>query len=41
MDKYIKGALVANAATLGFHWIYNPEYLENLSKKQSLLFKKQ
>lgn len=41
MDKYIKGALVANAATLGFHWIYNPKYLENLSIKQSLLFKKQ
>lgn len=41
MEKYIKGALVANAATLGFHWIYDTEYLQKLSKKQSLLFKKQ
>ncbi|MDX9692235.1 MAG: ADP-ribosylglycohydrolase family protein, partial [Acholeplasmataceae bacterium] len=28
-------------ATLGFHWVYNPDYLEELSKKQSLLFSKQ
>jgi hypothetical protein len=41
MDKYVKAALVANAATLGFHWIYNSNYLEELSKKQSLLFQKQ
>ncbi len=41
MDKYIKGALVANAATLGFHWIYNGDYLEKLSTTQSLLFQKQ
>ena len=39
--KYLTGALVANAASLGFHWIYNPEYLEALSTKESLLFQKQ
>lgn len=38
MDKYLIGGLVANAASLGFHWVYNPDYLENLAKKQSLLF---
>ncbi|MBN2268624.1 MAG: ADP-ribosylglycohydrolase family protein [Acholeplasmataceae bacterium] len=41
MDQYIKGALVANAATLGFHWIYDSDYLEKLSKEQNLLFNKQ
>ena len=43
MDKYLIGALVANKATLGFHWIYEfLEYLEkNSLKKQSLLFQKQ
>ena len=38
MNNYLIGGLVANAASLGFHWVYNPEYLENLAKKQSLLF---
>lgn len=38
MKKYIFPALLANAATLGVHWIYNVDYLENLSEKQSLLF---
>ena len=38
MDNYLIGGLVANAASLGFHWVYNPEYLETLAKKQSLLF---
>ena len=38
MNQYLIGGLVANAASLGFHWVYNPEYLEALSKKQSLLF---
>jgi len=38
MEKYILPGLVANAATLGIHWIYDHEYLEDLAKKQSLLF---
>lgn len=38
MKKYILPALIANAATLGVHWIYDYEYLEALAKKQSLLF---
>lgn len=38
MKKYIYPALLSNAASLGVHWIYNVNYLEALSKKQSLLF---
>jgi hypothetical protein len=38
MKKYIQPALVANAASLGFHWIYDMDFLEELSKKQSLVF---
>ena len=30
MNKYLIGALVANKATLGFHWIYDSTYLEEL-----------
>ncbi len=41
MRKYLVGSLTANAATLGFHWIYNSNYLEELSKRQSLLFQVQ
>lgn len=41
MHKQLIGALVANSAALGFHWIYDPTYLELLSKKESLLFQKQ
>lgn len=41
MKKYLYGGLVANAASLGYHWIYNPVYLEELSKKKSLLFQVQ
>ncbi len=41
MNQELIGALVANSATLGVHWIYNPEYLEALSEKESLLFQKQ
>lgn len=41
MNKFILPALVANAATLGVHWIYDYEYLQELAKKQSLLFMKQ
>ena len=38
MKKYIQPALIANAASLGFHWIYDMDFLEELSKKQSLVF---
>jgi hypothetical protein len=38
MKKYIQPALVANAASLGFHWIYDMDFLEELSKRQSLVF---
>ena len=41
MNKYLYGALVANAASLGYHWVYNSNYLEQLSKKKSLLFQVQ
>lgn len=37
----LQAALRANQASLGFHWIYNSEYLENLSKTENLLFQKQ
>jgi hypothetical protein len=38
MKKYINPALIANAASLGFHWIYDMDFLEELAKKQSLVF---
>jgi len=38
MEKYLLPALVANAATLGIHWIYDYKYLQELAKNQSLLF---
>lgn len=41
MEKYLKYALIANHASLGFHWIYDRHYLEELSKKESLIFRKQ
>lgn len=41
MEKYILPGLIANAATLGIHWIYDYEYLEILSKQKSLLFLRQ
>ena len=37
----ILAALTANAATLGIHWIYNAQFLKDLSKKESLLWRKQ
>ncbi|MDI6453320.1 ADP-ribosylglycohydrolase family protein [Peloplasma aerotolerans] len=40
MNQFIKGALVANAAAMGYNWIYNMPYLEKLSKEQSLVFQK-
>lgn len=39
--KYILPALISNAATLGVHWIYDYQFLTNLSNKQSLLFMSQ
>jgi hypothetical protein len=39
MKKYVQPALIANAASLGFHWIYDMDFLEELAKKQSLVFK--
>ena len=41
MKKYILPALTANAATLGIHWIYNPQFLAEEAKKSSLLWRKQ
>lgn len=41
MNQILKGALVANAASLGVHWIYNTAYLNRLSEQQDLLFQKQ
>jgi hypothetical protein len=38
MKNKLKHALIANAATLGVHWIYNYNFLDELSKNQSLLF---
>ena len=37
MVQLIKNALLANAASLGVHWIYDHQLLEDLSQKQSLL----
>ena len=39
MKSFITPALLANAATLGVHWIYDHEWLKNQAKKKSLLFK--
>lgn len=41
MSRHIQAALIANTATLGVHWIYNPSFLKALSIKQDLLFMKQ
>lgn len=41
MTKYITPALIANAASLGVHWIYDVNYLLNLSEQQALLFLRQ
>ncbi|QWB99424.1 hypothetical protein KHQ88_04465 [Mycoplasmatota bacterium] len=41
MKQYVLPALIANAAGLGIHWIYDHEYLKDFAKKQSLLFMKQ
>jgi len=41
MDKLIKGALIANVASLGFHWIYDSAYIKRVSKSEDILFKPQ
>lgn len=41
MNNYIKYALIANKASLGFHWVYDSEFLDKLSKRENLLFRKQ
>lgn len=38
MNNMLQGALVANAAAMGFNWVYNMPYLERLAKEQSLVF---
>ncbi len=39
MNKHIKAGLLANAASLGIHWIYDFKFLNELSLKESLLFR--
>lgn len=41
MHKAIEAGLMANAATLGIHWIYDHKFLKTLSKTESLLFRVQ
>lgn len=41
MHNIIKGALVANAASLGFHWIYDSDYIKTISYKESIVFQAQ
>jgi hypothetical protein len=38
MNTMLQGALVANAAAMGFNWVYNMPYLERLASEQSLVF---
>ncbi len=38
MKKLLEQSLIANAASLGYHWIYDAEYLETKAKQGSLLF---
>ena len=40
MEKFLQGALVANAAAMGFNWVYNMPYLERLAKTEDLVFQK-
>lgn len=39
MEKYILPGLIANAATLGIHWIYDYEFIRKLDKEKSVLFR--
>jgi hypothetical protein len=38
MKQYLIPGLVANAASMGYNWMYNTTYLEELSLKKSLIF---
>lgn len=38
MKQYLQGALVANAASMGYNWVYNMPYLERLSATTDLVF---
>jgi hypothetical protein len=38
MKQYLTGDLDANAASMGFNWIYNMPYLEKLASVQSMVF---
>jgi len=40
MNTYLLPGLVANAASMGYNWMYNTEYLTRLSQTKSLLFQK-
>lgn len=40
MIKYLLPGLAANAASLGYNWMYHTEYLQSLEKKKDLLFQK-
>jgi hypothetical protein len=37
MKNLVKNGLLANAASLGIHWMYDHKLLEDVSQKQSLL----
>lgn len=38
MNSMLQGSLVANAAAMGFNWVYNMPYLDRLAAEQSLVF---
>lgn len=38
MASFIQPALFGNASSLGYHWMYNSDYLEHLSHEKELLF---
>ncbi len=38
MERYLKGALSANAASLGFHWVYDGEYIEAIANQEPILW---
>ncbi|RJX27351.1 MAG: hypothetical protein C4537_00910 [Acholeplasma sp.] len=38
MPSFIKPALFGNASSLGYHWMYKQDFLENLVKEKNLLF---
>lgn len=40
MNTYLLPGLVANAASMGYNWMYNTDYLERLSQSKRLVFQK-